>query len=75
MFDTTAAEAPVTRVELLRAVDSAFEGGRTSRERLIATARSTGGRAPVLDTLRSLPDAGVSNSRELWTHLPDMPVR
>ena len=75
MIETTADETPVTRAELMRAIRLAFDAGGVSRDALVAAALGVGARPAVLDTIRTLPNDTVRGPRELWAHLPDLPVR
>lgn len=75
MIETAANGAGVTRMELLDAVETAFAGGRASRDEMLAAAREAGARPMVAETIRTLPDVTLRTPRELWAHLPELPVR
>ncbi|HEY8458578.1 MAG TPA: DUF2795 domain-containing protein [Actinopolymorphaceae bacterium] len=69
-----ASSEPVTRVEILDLVDDAFAAGPASRAALISTAQARGARAEVVALLEQLPDRHYVHQRQLWVHLPNIPV-
>jgi hypothetical protein len=64
----------LTRSEIADYIESAFEHGPAGRDDLIDTAVTNRARPDVLSTLRSLPDRRFGRLRDLWEHLPEMPV-
>lgn len=65
---------PVTRTEILDAVDHAFDAGTPLRDDLITAAIASDARPPVIDVLRGLPAQSYAKRSDLWTHLPEIPV-
>lgn len=66
---------PVTRLELIAALSSAFGSAAVSSAQLIEAARAAHARKEVLDTLSQVdPDASFRSIRDLWAVFPDMPV-
>jgi hypothetical protein len=66
----------VTRIEILDAVRTAFGGTSTTKSALLAAAQDAHARPEAIATLRRLPEnAQLRHARELWAHLPDLPVR
>ncbi|GAB3556053.1 hypothetical protein J2S53_003290 [Actinopolyspora lacussalsi] len=65
---------PVTRLEILDAVDKAFEAPPTATSDILVTAEDSGARTALLEVLHRLPEKRFGSVRELWEHLPDVPV-
>nr|WP_023164776.1 DUF2795 domain-containing protein [Brevibacterium sp. Ap13]AGY35339.1 hypothetical protein AP13_p00300 [Brevibacterium sp. Ap13] len=66
---------PVTRLELVRAISSAFGSTSVSSTQLIEAARTAHARKEVLETLSQVdPDDSFRTVRDLWTVFPEMPV-
>lgn len=65
---------PVTRVELVDLLASAFGESAIGRDRLIAVAEQREARAPALHVLRSLPPRRYLRPQDLWADLPFLPV-
>ena len=77
LIDTSADEAKrtVTRVEILAAVRTAFDGTGATKADLLATAEAAEARPETIAALRRLPEATeFRQPRELWAYFPDMPV-
>lgn len=68
------ATTDVTRIEIAEAVHPAFGEAGATREELLEVAGRGNARPDVVRTLESLPDAGFRHVRELWRHLPELPV-
>jgi hypothetical protein len=66
--------SPVTRVAIADAVWEAFEAGGARRTEILAVATSKKAPTAVLSRLAELPDRHFSNVRELWGHMPGVPV-
>jgi hypothetical protein len=66
---------PVTRSEIADHVEEVFEGGAVERDELVAAAIETGARPEAISTLQSLPARRYGALRQLWSDLPDLPVR
>jgi hypothetical protein len=64
----------VTRVAIADAVGDAFEAGGARRSEILATATSKKAPPAVLNRLAELPDRHFSHVRELWRHMPEVPV-
>jgi hypothetical protein len=64
----------VTRIEIADHVEDAFARAPASKSDLLATATATRARTEVLDTLGRLPDRHHRSLRDLWPHLPGVPV-
>lgn len=75
MIETAPEEAPVTRVELLQAVEHGFNRGSADLDALLDAAREAGARSAVLETIGRLPNLPVRGPRDLWEYLPNVPVR
>lgn len=70
-----AGTVPVTRFEILDAVESAFVGPAVTKSQIIEAARDAQARTEVLHTLDRLDDYRRFGSiRDLWTDLKDVPV-
>ncbi|MBX7268910.1 DUF2795 domain-containing protein [Micromonospora sp. Llam7] len=65
---------PVTRVELLDHVGTAFDSGPASRDTLLAAAAASHARPDVITLLHRLPDRDFRRVRDLWEELADVPV-
>jgi hypothetical protein len=65
---------PVSRMEIVDTVDSAFETGGADRSEILTAAVATGARPEVIETLERLPDRRFADVRELWQELPELPV-
>ncbi len=65
---------PVTRVEILDVLDDAFAVGPASRGQLIGAARAQGARVELVALLEELPDRLYVHQRQLWVHMPNVPV-
>lgn len=68
---------PVTRVEIVEAVYPAFEPTTTPTTTLDLrwAAQQTNARAEVIETLQNLDeDLRFHSIRDIWKHLPDIPV-
>lgn len=67
--------APVTRLEILDALDDAFDAGALSKHDLVDAAIAANASPGVLELLRTLPEDERFRQRvDLWAHLPDVPV-
>ncbi len=65
----------LTRLEVAEAVSDAFGLCSVNRDALLRTAERAGARREVLAVLHALPAREFSDLRQLWSELPDMPVR
>lgn len=66
---------PVTRMELVDHIETAFVGGAAGRSDLLAAAAASHARPEVIQVLRRLPEIGVYRGvRDLWSELADLPV-
>lgn len=64
----------VTRIVIADAVWDAFETGGARRSEILAVATSKKAPPAVLGRLAELPDRHFSHVRELWRHMPEVPV-
>jgi hypothetical protein len=64
----------VTRLEIADMVGDAFGPAGADRAAVLATATANGAHPAVLDKLRELPDRRFRSMRELWSHIPDVPI-
>jgi hypothetical protein len=65
----------VTRSEILAAVRAAFDGGGATKPALLAAAEDARARPEAMALLTRLPEGvQLRHARELWAHLPDLPV-
>jgi hypothetical protein len=64
----------VTRIQIADLVGDAFGPGGADRAGLVDAATGKRGDPRVLEALRRLPDRRFPTMRDLWRHLPDMPV-
>jgi len=66
----------VTRTEILDAVRAAFDGTGATKPALLAAAQDAQARPEAIAILRGLREnAELRHARELWAHLPDLPVK
>jgi hypothetical protein len=72
---TDGAITSLTRLEVAEAVGDAFGLRSVNRDALLQTAERAGARPEVLAVLHRLPAREFSDLRQLWSELPDMPVR
>jgi hypothetical protein len=68
------AMSTVTRVAIADAVLDAFEAGGARRSEILAAATSKTAPPAVLNRLAELPDRHFAHVRELWRHMPEVPV-
>ena len=64
----------VTRIEIIDAVEHAFARSSANKQEIITAAIQQNTRPAVLDTLNRLPERSFSHVRDLWNHLPDVPL-
>jgi hypothetical protein len=72
--DLAAGAVPVTRFEIVDAVEAAFVRPPVTKSELLESARDAGARHELLATLNRLRDRRFSNARDLWADLDDVPV-
>jgi len=65
---------PVTRVEIIDHLGSAFTGAWVAKTELLAQVERGGARPEVLDVLEDLPDRSFNRPQDLWPELPDVPI-
>jgi hypothetical protein len=69
-------QQPVTRTEILAAVRDAFNTTGPTGAQLVTAARTAGARPALITALGRIPQrAEFRHVRELWAHLPDLPVK
>lgn len=64
----------VTRIEIADLVEDGFGPRGASRDDLLIAAARRGADPRVLTTLETLPDRRFRTMRELWEHLPEVPL-
>jgi hypothetical protein len=64
----------VTRLEIADHIETAFTGPARTKEDLLASAVASHARPDVLAALQTLPDRRYGALRDLWSHLPEVPV-
>jgi hypothetical protein len=64
----------VTRLKIADAIAGGFGPRGAGREDLLSAARQAGAEPEVLSVVKQLPDLHYRTLRDLWDHLPDMPV-
>lgn len=66
---------PVTRMELVDHIETAFAAAPADRSDLLAAATASHARPEVIAVLRRLPESGLYRGvRDLWSELADVPV-
>jgi len=65
---------PLTRLQIADHVSAAFEAYTVTKTDLLDAAETNRAPDEVLHALRSLPDGQFSSLRDLWPHLPELPV-
>lgn len=68
------AQALVARMEILDAIDNAFAPPPATKHQIIAMVEGAQARGDLVELLRQLPDRHFDDVRDLWEHLPDVPV-
>lgn len=66
--------SPVTRLELLDHVETAFTTVPATRGDLLQAAITSQARPEVLAVLRRLPDVRFRRAHDLWEELGDVPI-
>ncbi|MEX0791208.1 MAG: DUF2795 domain-containing protein [Actinomycetota bacterium] len=64
----------ITRSDVARALEDAFQSGPANRDDLVVSARSRGAAPEVIEVLEGLPNRSFRRLRELWEELPKMPI-
>jgi hypothetical protein len=65
---------PVTRSEIARHTAAAFDHPPVTPGDLVEAVIASRGRPEVIAVLRRLPDGRYTHLRQLWPHLPEVPV-
>ncbi|GAB3488362.1 DUF2795 domain-containing protein [Amycolatopsis cihanbeyliensis] len=73
MTDTNTNPA-VTRNEIIDAVEDAFRDGSATTQEILDAAIRYEAPAELQATLQRLPDRTFGHVRDLWDHLPDVPI-
>ncbi|GAB2762130.1 hypothetical protein GCM10027174_43430 [Salinifilum aidingensis] len=66
--------SPVTRLEILDAIEGAFTAPPVTKSEILTSAEDTGARPELVAALQELPDEPYTDVRDLWEHLPRIPV-
>jgi hypothetical protein len=64
----------VTRMEIIDALGTAFGRNGATRQDILAAATQEKCRGEVLTTLQRIPERTYGHVRDLWDHLPDVPI-
>lgn len=64
----------VTRVEIADAVEDAFDHAPVTKDVLLVCATANRARPEVLAAVSRLPEQTFRSLRDLWPHLPGIPV-
>lgn len=64
----------ITRSHIAKKVMSAFRSGPADRQMILDEAKSQGAESGVIRTLQRLPDRRYKSVRDLWEHLPELPI-
>jgi hypothetical protein len=64
----------LTRVHIAEHVTAAFDPPPASKSDLLTTAAAAQAPEEILQALDSLPERPYHGLRELWAHLPEVPV-
>lgn len=64
----------VTRIEIADLVENAFGPAGAHRSALLAAAAERGAAPVLLAKLGELPDRHFRSMRDLWDHLPEVPL-
>lgn len=64
----------VTRVRIADILGDAFGPQGAGKDDLLATATRAGAPPELLDELQKLPDRKFRTMRDLWDHLPEIPI-
>lgn len=64
----------VTRTEIADLIGGAFRAGGTDRATLLSTAADNGADPRILHALEELPNERFPTMRDLWDHLPEIPI-
>lgn len=65
---------PLTRMQVLDDVETAFQAGPVTTTQLQAAAARAGAHPDVLALLQGLPPRQFATPRDIWPYLPDLPV-
>ncbi|WP_170177084.1 DUF2795 domain-containing protein [Myceligenerans xiligouense] len=65
----------MARVQIADLVADAFGPSGAHRSEILAAAVAGGGSPELLAELERLPDRTFATMRDLWDHLPDVPIR
>ncbi len=68
------AQFTVTRIDIADLIPDAFGPRGADRAALLATAAEKGAHPAVQAKLTELPDRRFRTMRELWDHIPEVPV-
>lgn len=69
-----ATNPPLTRRRLAALIGEAFRSGPQSPSELVAYADEQGAQEVALRALKGLPPRRYTELRQLWVHLPEIPV-
>lgn len=64
----------LTRIQIADLIEDAFGPGGTDRATLLAVAAQKGAHPALLQKLSDLPDRRFRSMRDLWSHIPEVPL-
>jgi hypothetical protein len=64
----------LTRIQIADLIADAFGPGGTDRSTLLAVAAEKGAHPALLQKLGALPDQRFRTMRDLWDHIPEVPL-
>ncbi|MEX2586439.1 MAG: DUF2795 domain-containing protein [Actinomycetota bacterium] len=67
-------QVPVTRIEVVDHLGSAFSKTSATKSDLLTEAEQAGARGEVIELLSRLPERRFGRINELWTELQDVPI-
>lgn len=64
----------VTRVDIAEHLSPLFARGPVDRAAMLAAVAGAGARPEIADLLGRLPERSYTSLRQVWEHLPEVPV-
>lgn len=68
-------QRPVTREEIAETIGACFTKGQARRNDLLLAVHERNARPELVETIERLPDRTFRQMRDLWTALPEVPLR
>jgi hypothetical protein len=66
---------PVTREEIAETIGTCFTAGQARRTDLLLAVHERNARPELVETIERLPNRTFTQVRDLWTSLPEVPLR